>query len=169
MCKHFIPATLIAAATALPAHAITFVSESGAYIIEPSADFFLGTVDANGGSGSYQIRFDPGIATPFTATAAVALSSPIAGSFDDLTVFWSSLPTGGVLASTAIGSGITTLDTTFSGGTSQYLNFSWTNSNPVVGFGFDVSTPALVPLPTSYLLLGTALVGAGMVLRSRRA
>lgn len=162
MCKHVVPATLFASAMALPAQAITVITDDGPYGIAPSSDFFIGSVTGNGGAGQRSIEFSPSVSGTFNASLNVILTSTRASFFDDLSVEWVFAPGLSASGPAPLPAGQTNLATTFTGGVSQFLVFSWTNSLNALGFQFDVSpSPTTVPVPAGILLLGTALAGFG--------
>lgn len=164
-------ALLFAAIMLAPAmaSATTIVVEGGGPYDVTSDTLFTGIVISfAGGPGTYTVDFvSPGAAIAAIADAAVT-TADIDTIFTDLTMSWLD---GASLNTLVLSPGIDTLSTVFSGAfLSQRLQFSWTDSVQLAGFGYDVSTaPAPVPLPASVLLLGAALAGLGLLRRRRNA
>jgi hypothetical protein len=150
------------------ADALTSVVDDGTYDIT-SDTLFTGIVDnPMGGSGDYIVNFTSPI-DPFEASAASSLTVDVLGTFTDLTMTWQKTGSGTPLASTSVGSGITSLETTFDASNpDQSLVFDWAGSAESQGFDFDVS-PAAVPLPAGGWLLLTAFGGMAALRRRRKA
>ena len=150
------------------AEAITTVVDDGTYDIT-SDTLFTGLVEnPSGGSGDFIVNFTSPI-DPFDAEAASSLTVDVSATFTDLTMEWQNTGTGTPLASTPVGSGITSLQTTFDASNpDQSLVFDWADSTESQGFDFDVS-PSAIPLPAGGWLLLTAFGGMAALRRRRKA
>lgn len=153
------------------ASAVTVVQQNQTYSIGFGSEF-IGEVDAFGGPGSFEVRFDS-VENPLLATASASITNLVAGTFTDLVMSWVAVSDGFVIDSINVTPTLVTLDTIFRnpgvfGGNdiNQYLRFTWTNSLKGAGFDFDVV--AAVPLPAGGLLLIGA-IGGLVALRRRKA
>ncbi|WP_320178722.1 VPLPA-CTERM sorting domain-containing protein [Roseovarius pacificus] len=147
------------------ASALTVVSTGNSYDIT-SDNLFLGAATSNGGAGSYSVNFFSPI-DPVLGKANASVTLNVLGTFSGLTMNWVDAATNTVLQSTAVLTGVTTLNTMFTApNLNQNLVFNWTGSAQGVTFDFDV---AAVPLPAGGLLLLTALGGLGLARRRKAA
>ena len=153
----------------LVASAATVVAEGGGPYDVTSDVLFTGIAQSSAdGAGSYTIDFfTPGNAVLAIADAAVTQAT-IDTSFTDLTMSWiDGLNLNVLVAATGVDTITTAFDTSFP---TQQLRFDWTDSNDQAGFRFDVATQvAPVPVPASFLLLGSTLAAFGFFARRRRS
>ena len=151
------------------ADAITAVNAGGGPYDITADTLFQGVVNSpSDGAGSYIVNFTSPI-DPLEASAAASLTEDVFETFTGLTMEWQNTSTGTPLASTTVGSGITSVETTFDASNpDQSLVFDWTDSAEGAGFDFDVS-PAAVPLPAGGWLLLTAFGGMAALRRCRKA
>lgn len=163
---------LAAAIAPVSVSAATIAAEGGGPYDVTSDTLFTGIVtSAADGPGSYVLDFfTPGETIIANADAAVTPAT-VNISFSNLTMSWvDGLNLNTLVASSGVDELSTTFDTDFP---VQQLVFDWTDSDAGSGFRFDVETEfaaiAPIPVPASVLLLGSALAGAGIFGRKRKA
>ena len=154
----------------MAAVASTDVDNSNGPFDVTSDTLFTGAVDSGaGGAGSYIVEFTwPGGPSVLGIADAAVTNATVQDSFTGLMMSWID---GASLNSITSTTGVDSLSTLFSEANPiQQLRFDWTDSVSNQSFRFDVTTSVetgVIPLPASFLLLGTALAGFG-VLRRRK-
>lgn len=157
-------------AAASPSFAVTYVEDGDLIDIPIGGDVYLGTITSKGGEGSAKILFDPQSNQTQLAFAQMSLSSFPDIPFKELKMSWIDAETGKVLDSVGTDVNEAPAFTSFIGGAPQFLVWTWLDSNEEAGFRFLVGVaPAEVPLPSAYLLLGTALCGTAAMRRKKKA
>lgn len=152
--------------------AVTVVAENGVYDIG-YGDEFVGSVESSGGAGTWLVRFDA-TEDPLLANASATIGRIVSGTFTNLVMSWIAVSDNFVLGSASVTNPGVDLDTVFAligvfGGddSSQWLVFSWDDSQAGVEFDFEVA--AAVPLPAGGLLLIFALGGLAALRRRKTA
>ncbi len=152
----------------MAAQAVTVVQANDSVDIK-SDDAFIGSVEAHGGAGPFEVEFFT-TQDPLDGTADASILVAVAGTFTDLTISWvdsQGASVGTVLASSLVTPIVTSLSTTFTvPSLEQNLVFSWSDSLDGAVFDFSVSA---IPLPATGLMLLAGLGGLGLVRRKRKA
>jgi hypothetical protein len=165
----FLALTAVAAMSATAAEAVTVVAENGVYSIG-YGDEFIGSVEADGGAGSWFVQFDS-TEDPLLANTSATIGPVVSGTFTNLVMSWVSVSSSSVLSSISVTNPGASLDTIFRlvglGGddSQQYLIFTWDDS--LDGAEFDFEVVAAVPLPAGGLLLIGALGGLAALRRRK--
>jgi len=161
-------ALVLSLATASPAAAVTIALDDSVNIVPVGGELYLGSHATGGGAGDFQATFTPSAAVPYNVLAQLSVTPFPVTTFTGLTMAWYNASTGALISEIGPVIPQTPLFTTLLN-TGQTLRFEWDDSTADASFNFiTIVAPATVPLPSGYLLLGTALIGFG-ALRKRRA
>ncbi len=154
------------AANAFSVTAASNLANGGTYDIANGPYFWDATFTGNDGAGSVSFSFTN--TTGSDAHIQIAdgtVGQSNVGSFAGVTASWANGGSTTIAQSnTSVGGGFS-ISSFIADGASDVLTLSWGN---VSGFKSNIDfTVAAVPLPAGFLMLGTALFGAG-ALASRR-
>lgn len=141
------------------------VANGGSYDIQSGPYFWGATMTSGDGAGSVSFTFNnPGTAGT-TAGVTQGTVLQFTGSFNGLTASWANGQSQSIAGN--VSQAFINISTLLASGASDVLTISW---GAVTGAKADIDLAiAPVPLPAGFLLLGTALVGAGALSRRRKA
>ena len=163
----------------------TFYSPLALYSLTQNGTSFVGSVNSVGADEAFQGELSLGpiahanssgsILFKFTSIYATGLklsnvSTDNPEIFTDLTISWleDSSGTPGTVIDFTTGSPVAGeyIFADLAAGESVYLEASWSGYTPPANLDFLVTS---TPLPAGFLMIGTAMVGAGLISRRRKA
>lgn len=139
------------------------IANGGSYDINSGPFFWDATFTGADGAGSVTFTFNNNTGGSQTAGVAQGTILQFSGQFDGVTVSWGN----GQSQSVAPGvNAIINVSTLLAANGADTLTVAWGNVSGIkANIDLDI---AAVPLPAGFLLLGTALVGAGALARRRK-